>query len=238
MAARKPISASDALRTASPRKAIGGTFYTVNKFNPLRDKSPNPVQATVPDQESRERTGSVSQKRKNSDGNTESDNSYANIVAGASCSDTGTDDIFLVEAIKVKSLCEKTDCDIRDANADGTVLSILKSLNDAISGLCTAAINERTKKNVPLPPAPSPSPYSNMVSLGVISKRQRTIPARSTGHSVSDTNKNKAPSVPALIPVQVSAPAPPKEKPPTVPPEVQSFRDTIKNAEKAKRFLI
>jgi hypothetical protein len=225
------MSASDALRVSSPRKAIGGTFYTVNKYNPLRDKSPVPAPVTNPDAEIRDRTGSVSQKRKNSDGNDDSgNNSYAQVTSGAGGNVVvpDTDDTFLLEAIKVKSLCEQTDRDIRDANADGTVLAILKSMNDAISGLCVAAINEKAKKNNKIVPPPSPSPYGNMVSLGVIAKRQRTLPAKGTGTLVGP-DKSKNPAVPA----PVSVPVPSKEKTPPVPPEVQSFRDTIKNAEKS-----
>ena len=42
----RPISASDALRQVSPRKLIGSTFNTVNRFSFLRDVSPAPPLGT------------------------------------------------------------------------------------------------------------------------------------------------------------------------------------------------
>ena len=63
-----PILASDALRQLSPRKLVGTSFFSGNRFSTLRDQSPA--------LSGRDR--SVSQKRKVSNGN-----SYA-AVAGSS----------------------------------------------------------------------------------------------------------------------------------------------------------
>jgi hypothetical protein len=312
MAARKPFSATDVLRANSPRKTIGNTFLTVNKFNHLIDTPPSPspgaapAPAPAPGTDSRPRLGSVSQKRKISDGSNA--NSYASIASNVgSGPGTGTGsymyantqdenlimevtkirslldkvdkdigeataDISVlsilknlqeavsgicdgiskpangdnIEFTKVKSMCEKVDKEITEATADGSVLTILKTLNDAISGLCTAAETaEKKRKTCPVPApivaaqVPAPSQYSNMVSLGVISKKQRTAtagrningnfrPGGGTGTGIGAGSGSTAAAYGSA-----SAQGSRSVNTTGVPPEVQSFRDTVKNAEKS-----
>jgi hypothetical protein len=155
MAARRPFSASDVLRNVSPRKSIGGTFLSVNKFAHLRSASPSPD----PGPDGRNRSRSVSQKRKNSDGC--STISYANVVNPGAASSTDNacvpvpapgslpDENTVMEVTKVKSIVEKVDKEIREANADGTVLSVLKSIHDAIGLLCNAVLKPGSRESPP-----------------------------------------------------------------------------------------
>jgi hypothetical protein len=227
MASRKPFSASDVLREASPRKSIGGTFLSVNRYNNLsRDSSP------ASSQDGRARTGSTSQKRKNSDGNNSV--SYAYMCAGtngvASASGNGggaafetgisRDEKLVFEVTKVRSLCEKANVEIGDANADVTVLTVLKTLSEAILTLCDAVAAPKSNSNSVSVPVPVPSKQSNMVNLGAISKRQRVEPVQMA------TVVGAVPAVRTDREYQLQS----KEN---VPPEEQGFRDAVKSAEKS-----
>jgi hypothetical protein len=225
MATRKPFSASDVLRAVSPRKMIANSFLTVNKFNHLsRDNSP--ARDSSPGPDNRARLGSTSQKRKNSDNN----NTYAGACSGSGSASGGEslapvqprDDSYMMSLVKVKSLCEKADCEIGEANADVTVLAVLKTLNESIRGLCEAAIQkeERLAAAVPAPAKGPDRDGFTMVSLGTISKRQRVGPApvaqvtgaeparRTDMAIVNDTTDN-------------------------IPPDMQRFKDAVKSAEKS-----
>jgi hypothetical protein len=233
MAARRPFSASDVLRNVSPRKSIGGTFLTVNKFAHLRSASPSPD----PGPEGRNRIGSVSQKRKNSDdGNGPT---YANMVCNTGAG-SGTehvsvpaptysvqaDEKSVMEIIKVKSITEKVDKEISEANADGTVLSILKSINDAVALLCNAVL----KPGQPgaAPPQSAAQAGVTMVSLGAIPKKQRVVESGAKSGSGSGSQAIRLNGfVPQGKQKTNAATVPP------VPPEEQSFRDAVKYAEKS-----
>jgi hypothetical protein len=252
MAARKPLSASDVLRATSPRKSISGTFLSVNKFAHLRPQSPGPASPAVPAPapDGRIRLGSASQKRKNSDGSNANVNSYANIAAnsgtgsgtflssGSATSNTSyaPNEELVMKITKVKSITEAVDKDIGDANADVTVLAILKNINDAISGLCDAVLTPGCTGPQQLPiPAPAQSSQTlhssqtttGMVCLGTISKKQRT-----------GTPAPLVPQIPGFVQqakkVNKNAAQPPPHNPePAASPAEQSFRDTIKHAEKS-----
>jgi hypothetical protein len=207
MAARKPFSASDVLRTASPRK------YLANRFNVLREPSP------APDPDNRSRSGSVSQKRKNSDdGNVPS---YSAVLSSGLAAPAPTVVILseekVVELTMVKSICEKVSSDIAGSDADPRVLTILGSINDAVLKLCNVVSTPSANQSV-IPTQTAPPSSSGMVSLGAISKRPRTAgvtvvtPPSGTGdvrvvNSVESSN--------------------------TVPPEIQRFRDAVRDAEKS-----
>jgi hypothetical protein len=224
MAARKPYSASDILRAASPRKHLGNTFFTANRFNHLLEPAPAP--AVTPD---RPRAGSFGQKRKNSnDGSTLS---YATVVSGpdpvfGTANATSSTEHVQIELTKVRSLCEKAAIDISESNADVGVLSILKTINDAVFGLCNV-VGQQNKPN---------TSQNTMVNLGAIPKR-----AKVTGMSQSSTGTSQ--NVTGMAKKQ-QAPPPSSNPPRAVPteimdtdseisPEMQAFRDAVKDAEKS-----
>jgi hypothetical protein len=189
------------LRTASPRK------FTGNRFNFLRDSSPNPSS------ELRDRSGSVSQKRKNPDSSPGSGMSYASVTCGTAENVQNSVDIEAkrIELIKVKSICDHVSQSISVSDADPAVLSILGNINDAISKLCNVM-------DVPAPTQVNSNSDSNMVNLGAISKKPRsTLPApvQNTG---SGTPLAQPPVVTSADPVS---------------PEIQGFRDAVKDAERS-----
>jgi hypothetical protein len=204
------MSAFDVLRSTTPRKVIGNTFFTANKFNHLtRDASPVPASQQDTGNENRQRLGSLSQKRKNSD--TDVVLSYATAASGAQAPDPeSNEEEYMLELTKVKSLCEKANVDIGESNADVGVLAILKTINDAVLGLANAATKKKQS-------APKSIP-STMVNLGTIPKRPKFVPGNA---------KNPAPA-----PKKNPAPARPPS-PDAVDPAQQGFRDAVKSAEKS-----
>jgi hypothetical protein len=174
------MSASEVLRTASPRKFWSNPQLSGNRFNVFREPSPAP--APAPDSDPRERAGSVSQKRKNSDDGSVSGPSYASVVNPDPDSNPAPGPKMLaisednvLEFVKIKSVCDQVATDINNTEADPAVLTILGTINDAVSRMCGVF---GSLKPVPAP-APVPEkvasiPATGMVSLGTIPKRFRT----------------------------------------------------------------
>ena len=205
----RPISASDALRQVSPRKLIGSTFNTVNRFSFLRDISPAPPLGT--------RGRSVSNKRKNS-----SELSYAaatskSIDPPTISPDSGT--VLLQENLaKVRSLCDTIEKDLGDLQCDPAILLVLGKLCEAVRLTNNAQIslaNTPVEKNVNLP----------IPSLGAIPKRPRSALASNNNGFLSQP----APTVSARDSslVRISNPDP------LVPPEIIKFKEAVKDAERS-----
>jgi hypothetical protein len=193
----------------SPRK-MANSHPSGNMFNFLWDSSPAPT-PTTPGGRSR----SVSQKRKNSDNSGNTGPSYANVVCSESS--TGNTPVGVlseekaIELAKVKSICDQVAVSIGESNADPAVLGILSNINTAISGLCNIV-------GTP-PPIPPQQNNSGMVVLGTIPKKSRVE------NNAASSSQNQRVGRPVPAPIVISEP--------DVPPEMQRFRDTVKDAERA-----
>jgi hypothetical protein len=193
------MSASEVLRTASPRKYWSNPQLVGNRFNVFREPSPVPVL----DPE-RARAGSVSQKRKNLDDGSVSGPSYASVAnpepdpmpaPGPKMVVISEDNVL--EVVKIKSVCDQVATDINNTEADPAVLTILGTINDAVSRLCGVFGNLKPAQAPAPAPAPAIStPASGMVSLGNITKRPRTgnTPRSDAGLS------NQVPTLSVVIP--------------------------------------
>jgi hypothetical protein len=133
--------------------------------------------------------------------------------------DVAPDEHAQIELLKVRSLCEKAAIDISESNADVGVLSILKTINDAVFGLVNLYGNKKQ---------PAPRTESSMVNLGAIPKKARVsgaVPSSQPGITLAPAPAKK----PAPKPVQVTQ----TEPEPDVDPEMRAFRDAVKHAEKS-----
>jgi hypothetical protein len=219
MAARRPISAYEALRYASPRKMQA--HPSGNMYNLLREPSP------VPSVDGRSRSGSASQKRKNSDDG--AGPSYASVTSNSSitttvsCNSENSMEDKAVEIAKIRSICDKVTLDISEADANPVVLSILTSLNEAIMKMCGLC----GQKSSP----PVPATGNNMVNLGAISKRPRIL--QDSNPQVLIPTGFRPPEVRVERPAPTPAPATVSDTDLSVPPEVQGFRDAVRDAEKS-----
>jgi hypothetical protein len=213
MAARKPASVYDVLRVSSPRKIWANSN---NRFNHIREPSP------MSTQESRPRIGSTSQKRKNSDSGHESSQSYAEVVGSASSADieacgsgATVREQQAITIAEVKSICDQVTKEIAGSDADPGLLAIMGMMNNAISKLCDAKATS----------APEPTifrPQADMVVLGAISKRPRT----------ARPSPDLRPA-PAAGSAPVLADPEPSENRSQIPPEIQRFRDVVRDAERS-----
>jgi hypothetical protein len=218
MAARKPISASEVLHNTSPRKMINA-HPSGNMFNFLREPSPAPAPVpVVTSLRSRSRSRSASQKRKNSDGNGSPSASYADAASNNIGSNPSVQVDKALELAKVCSVCDHVTKSIGESDSDPAVLVILTSLNGAILTLCNLIGAEDAK------PANSGKPVTNMVSLGTIPKRFRA--GNQSVNAAAVLSVSREVSTPG--PVLGSVP-----DPDTADPELQRFRDCVKEAEKS-----
>ena len=218
----KPKSASDVLRQLSPRKTIGSAFFSGNRFNSLRDRSPSLSVRSI----STNRDRSVSAKRKANDDQP----SYAAITGCTS--DMFQDDnteAMNIKLAKIRSVCDDAASALAQHVADPGIISVFGNIIDALHqslDLQNDIINNmHTAKPQPRQPTTGTPAFS--FSLGHVAKKQRSDAAQSTAKSGSGQ--------------PVVAPRLQKSKPPVdneeVDPIVAKFRETVKNAEKSSLLL-
>ncbi len=126
-----PKSASDVLRQVSPRKMIGNSFFSQNRFSNLRESSP--VARSI-SRNGRDRSQSV--KRKIDSGQI----SYARVTAGPDKVVQDEATLAQIEAAsldlaKVQSLSTKISESILNLDVDDPIKAILNDMCDAIGGL-------------------------------------------------------------------------------------------------------
>jgi len=214
----KPISASDVIRQFSPRKTIGNTFFSNNRFNNLRASSPADSVRSQSSQGGR----SQSLKRKIDD-NVAS--SYANIAASGGAppataqtkSQVYIDEMFS-EFARAASLCDAVSENIK-STPEGTDKSIIAALNNICEALkITNSLQGKLLTNLAMVGPDSQDSSASMTNLGAISKRPRNdVPNRSGAHPQ----------------VRSSKPPPAATSAPQVDPIVKKFREAVKEAEKS-----
>ena len=215
----KPISASDVIRQFSPRKTIGNTFFSSNRFAHLRSQSP----AESVRSDSSYRGRSESRKRKNDDNGAAS---YASVAVSSSqppSNQLNTQvyiDEMYSEFARAASLCDALAMDIKGAEEgkENSITHALYNIHEALK--ITNSLQGKLITNIMLSspsgqPAPSQQPMTN---LGAISKRARS------------DNNGKPPSQTQVNPPKTHSAAPSS---PPVDPAVKKFRDAVKEAERS-----
>jgi hypothetical protein len=160
-----PIKASAALRTQTPQKK----FISVNRYDVLREPSPEPI--------GRARAGSV--KRKVPEGP-----SFAEITSGVVMQESVCIDPsdLTLEVATVSSVVEKAAKEINDAELDPVTVTVFGYICEAMRGICrvqdkivSAALQNKVQASVPVPALATANrgPAPEMVSLGATAKRPR-----------------------------------------------------------------
>ena len=215
----KPKSASDILRQLSPRKVIGTSFFSSNRFNNLREPSPAASVRSV----SSVRERSVSSKRKASDDAL----SYAAITGSGQTTDQVNQ--FLMDSMNVKlamvrSACEGATAGLQSDKLDPSVIPIFQIILEALrvtSDLQADLISHLGKSHSK---SHSQSAVPSYNYTGVISKRQRP----DGNPPPFQVNSQKAPRIQkSNVPVDNEG----------VDPTVQKFREAVRNAEKSSLLL-
>lgn len=176
-----PFSASDLLRETSPRKTIGNTFFTANRFSHLRDDSPIRTNGS--------RNRSLSQKRKDTE-----DLSYLNAAKrslpfGEPSKEKFDPELFETTSLniaKVSSICDKIFKELEPVTENPAIVQALRDLGESIrlvnanqsvilkhlSAPCAQAqIPDRPTQN-------GTRPQNDMVPLGSLRNRLRAhVPA-------------------------------------------------------------
>jgi hypothetical protein len=233
----RPFLAKTVLRQLSPRKTVGSSFFTVNRFDNLsREASPNP--SICSESEFRGRSASIKRKNPEPQGA-----SYAGVAAGSVISipvpTPAPDETFVekvtLDVVKVQSICEKVSSDLGKIEMQPEVACILNDLCSAVSIIAAMQgeiVAKGYNKNTQVPTAKANLASNGMVSLGNISKKQRQDlgpqllpPAQNSGSDwvpapVSNKNRNGTSAVSSNNTAEVKTP-------------VQKFRDAIKEAERS-----
>ena len=214
----KPISASDVIRQFSPRKTIGNTFFSNNRFSHLRASSPADSVRSQSSQGGR----SQSLKRKIDESST---HSYASAVAGGSAppahSQASTQayiDEMYSEFGRAASLCDAISDNIKGA-PEGTDKSLIAALNNIHEVLrITNSLQGKLLTNLALVGHNKQVNSVPLTDLGATSKRLRSdisSHARVNSQVRTANSQSAAPSAPP------------------VDPAVKRFRDAVKEAEKS-----
>jgi len=166
----KPKSASDVLRQLSPRKVIGTSFFTGNRFSSLRDQSP--ALSSRARSQSSVRDRSVSSKRKPED---DTSWSYAAITGNNPRSGQSTLEAagnLNTKLAGVRSLVDLAAKQLSEESTDPKLIPILGCILEALTSSCDlqADIINCISSGGPKPPT---SNTVNMTSLGATSKRLR-----------------------------------------------------------------
>ena len=163
---RVPISASSALKQLSPRRNLGNSFFSNNRYNYLKE-----TDAPSSPTGNRDRSRSQSVKRKNPEGN-----SYASIASnGLSCPQPAffpSDNLLEAAEVgvaKVKSICDKVISDLSATTVDPVIITALSDICEAIR-LNTQIQDDILKYRS----SASLQHTSNMVTLGAIPKKPRS----------------------------------------------------------------
>ena len=202
-----PISASEALKVISPRKFLGNSVMLSNRFSQLRSDSPAAL--------SRQRSPST--KRKVSQ-----EGSYATVTAKnlETSSDITRISTTGIDLAKVSSLCDKLTNGLGEATFDPTLQVILTDLTEAIR------ITNKIQNDIFITRGNLQTSFggtqlqaqNNMVSLGAVPKRPRTIPPRDS-------------SVIPKVSQSSAASAAPSES--SDSPELANFKETVREAKKS-----
>ena len=219
----KPKSASDVLRQLSPRKTIGTSFFSGNRFNALRDRSPSlSIRST-----SSVRDRSISGKRKAN----EEPLSYAaatSLSSGTPWYSSGTPcfdstEALNVKLVKIRSVCDEAASELARSVNDPGIISVFGNIIDALHLTCDLQNDIINSMNVS---ATAVSAISIPTSGGPPKKMR------------PDTNSGKNNFRPSQLPV---APRVQKGKNTTdseeVDPVLFKFREAVKNAEKSSLLL-
>ena len=214
----KPIQPSALLRQLSPRSfsKSSSSFFAGNRFSHLRDDSPG---RPANGRQVRDRSASLKRKLV-------AEFSYADAVGKSALPPEGpvlgTDDINAVSAnvAKVSSLCDKLTSGIGEATFDPTLQVILTDLTEAIR------ITNKIQNDIFITRGNLQTSFggtqlqaqNNMVSLGAVPKRPRTIPPRDS-------------SVIPKVSQSSAASAAPSES--SDSPELANFKETVREAEKS-----
>ncbi len=227
-----PRSASDVLRQVSPRKMLGNSFFSQNRFSNLRESSPVARSQSIG---GRDRSQSV--KRKFDTQGV----SYAQVVHGPAKPMLDDSTLALIESstldtAKVQSLCTKISENILNLDASDPVKDILNDMCDAIAGLGKTqegilTVLRGTDPQIPRysfsGPNLPPSQDRQMFNLGNVPKKQRT-------HGESDNRyySGKGPSQTAGQSHQNTVLLDPEANE-AIDPAQKKFRDAVREAEKS-----
>ena len=186
---RVPISASSALKQLSPRRNLGNSFFSNNRYNYLKE-----TDAPSSPTGNRDRSRSQSVKRKNPEGN-----SYASIASnGLSRPQPAffpSDNLLEAAEVgvaKVKSICDKVISDLSATTVDPVIITALSDICEAIR-LNTQIQDDILKYRS----SASLQHTSNMVTLGAIPKKPRS-------DTLSQVNTNIITGKPSSVTVTVS----------------------------------
>ena len=212
----KPKSASDVLRQLSPRKTIGTTFFTGNRLNTLRDRSPSISAASISS-----RNRSVSSKRKASEDPIFSYAAATSQVSGTPCADST--ESLNIKLAKIRSVCDEAATELARSISDPGIISVFGNIIDALHltlDLQNDLINSRTGHiSVAVPPT--------FTTIGATAKKSRQDIHKGNTHSIS----SKFPEAPRQHSGKNSVD---NEE---VDPTAAKFREAVKNAEKSSLLL-
>ena len=211
----KPKSASDVLRQLSPRKVIGTSFFTGNRFNSLRDISPAASTRSI----SSIRDRSVSAKRKHDESA-----SYSAVAGGGGREQVGIPlrihaDVLNTKLAKVRSVCDQAASAISVDNVDPAIVAIFGNILEALQLTCD--LQADIISNLP------GSDKGNAQYSGVVPKK-----SRQDSNLVLTQKTQVNPLVPPRI-VQSRQVADNED----VDPRIFKFRESVKQAEKSTLLL-
>ena len=227
----QPKLASDVLRQLSPRKMLGNSFFSSNRFTSLRDNSPA-GNNSFPRGFSRDRSASVKRKQDFSE-----QQSYADAVTASKNAEllASSIDCCSTEIAKVQSICYGLHDKINKLDLDDPMKEILLDMCNSVTSLSSAQESILTVLKDPsllsrLPKAHSgstrdqgnypPLNQSGFVTLGGPFKRPRAGPQRETIDSQM-----------LLTGLQVPDGVP--NPPPNQNPDEKRFKDAVRDAERS-----
>ena len=207
----KPVPATTVLRQLSPRKTIGTSFFTANRFNHLRDSSPANSVA---------RSRSISQKRKNSDEVSYASKAKQSLSFSQSLSTCSSElEKAEIEIAKVKSVCDKVGSAIVEkdiypelAAIFGDICEAIRTLSDTQSTIVSALHAALPSGKVPAKEQLKPVPPTR--DQGAVNKKPRQELGAHGGDDDDITDYDYT------IPEEVNS-------------ELKRFKDAVKDAEKS-----
>jgi hypothetical protein len=237
--------ASEALRQKSPRQNFGGHL---NPYMHLREPSPVPPSPVL----SRDRSRSTSTKRINS---SDTEFSVPTIPPTPLLPPPDSDpslkeksEQLTLNIAKVNSLVDKTLIDVTETSCDPAIITIIKSLGDAVKLLAT---NQNSLINQTYAPVPAPQPWIPVVNSYAAAANKKS--RYDTGNSHPVTSSQPLPITLVALPgsrtlrnhqepradVRTASGSGPSTRSESVaakhsdPPEIKLFKDQIREAEKS-----
>ena len=211
----KPKSASDILRQLSPRKVIGTSFFSGNRFNTLRDHSPaSSIRST-----SSFRNRSVSAKRKASDDGL----SYAAVTGNPTSSAQCNDDLLNSLNLRVgmvRSVCENAAIELKKEAWEPSIVNLFEQILEALR-------------------------ITSDIQTDIIGNFSKSTPVTgNTRHSLPDAHPKRLRAAGNLTNLQVPKQQAPRIQKgnnvvdnDNVEPTVQKFKDAVRAAEKSSLLL-